>query len=949
VNFYEIDELVLDTRYVRAIDGSIFPAAAPTNGASVVVRDAGTTTTRTVYDAPNAGANVIPQPLHTTNGRIEGYIAGETPIDLVVNGGTEPDGYVQRWSPPQAGSGGPGGGGLLDGQYSLGDYPAIDPEVDASGRLARLVQDIVDDGLINAGAQILVPLGAYSVSQIPAALMGAIDIEFRGVGGRGGGGATSAWIDYTGNDPNRAWDLRGSMGVRFVDVMLTYSNPAFVGTFLDYGHSVGTTPANRDSDFTSIDRCTIKGWGGADSASELISFDNAHSHNVGEVMLEEAVHAIVGRKNVNSYSNAITLTAVHTRNTQQAPIHNAGDGWVAICPVAEQLKDGSAGWYDSDFHAGGFDVAGGWMGDSDGTGWWVKWWGAGLQMRGTYLGGANGVSFGAGSSGSSVKGVKFDQCTKAFDVAAGCTDLELWPNTYNAVGTRITTADVPPNSILPTNSGGVSLSGTWNTTRLAADEYLQAYQGGANQVTLGRLASGVPGPGVALGQDLGVNVYKAAPDVLGTDDTLRIGANRTPHLDIVPVWAGVVAAAMRFGDGTGWRLDFGGPDGARKFSIYESGLLEFATGLQVISTVAGLLDIGGALRLAGALDLGGFKGTNAAAPTAAADLATKAYVDTVAAGLQQHSAVRAASVVNQPLGAQGSRTVDGVACASGDRVLLKAQTTASENGIYVVNADFSLSRAADGTQGNLKGGATVWANEGTTNADTAWTLVTNDPITVGTTAQTWTQSSALGQVVAGGGLTKTGSQLDVGAGTAIQVNADTIDVVLGSSGASAAAGNDPRFPAGADIALADLGQPLIDALLPWQIDVNPFLTPAQQTNWATLLNDANQVTAWSKKSSGAQDAVIGWDVVLAAGTWTIEILTITAGDEGIVTVALDGTSQGTLDLYSAAVTYNQSKKLTGLAVAATGKKRLTLTMATKNASSSNYVGHLTALRLLRTA
>lgn len=103
------------------------------------------------------------------------------------------------------------------------------------------------------------------------------------------------------------------------------------------------------------------------------------------------------------------------------------------------------------------------------------------------------------------------------------------------------------------------------------------------------------------------------------------------------------------------------------------------------------------------------------------------------------------------------------------------------------------------------------------------------------------------------------------------------------------------------------------------------------------------------KSSGAQNAVIGWDVLLAAGTWTLELLHNKGSDRGIYTVALAGSSIGTIDGYNASLSPKQRSQITGITVAATGKKRLTLTMASKHASSSSYFGHLSGLRLLRTA
>jgi hypothetical protein len=83
-------------------------------------------------------------------------------------------------------------------------------------------------------------------------------------------------------------------------------------------------------------------------------------------------------------------------------------------------------------------------------------------------------------------------------------------------------------------------------------------------------------------------------------------------------------------------------------------------------------------------------------------------------------------------------TIDGVVVTAGDRVLLKNQTTASENGIYTYSA-LGLVRAPDGEQDFLTSGAAVFVEDGDTNDTTMWYLATNDPITVGSTLQVWAQ------------------------------------------------------------------------------------------------------------------------------------------------------------------------------------------------------------------
>jgi hypothetical protein len=167
--------------------------------------------------------------------------------------------------------------------------------------------------------------------------------------------------------------------------------------------------------------------------------------------------------------------------------------------------------------------------------------------------------------------------------------------------------------------------------------------------------------------------------------------------------------------------------------------------------------------------------TNLATPTADTDAATKAYVDASRSGLDVKASVRAATTANITL--SGTQTIDGVAVIAGDRVLVKDQSTASANGIYVVAAStWSRSTDAD-TDAEVHAGMFTFVEEGTTNADTGWVLSTNNPIVVGSTSLTFAQFSGTGQITAGAGLTKTGNTIDaVGTSNRITVNADSIDI-----------------------------------------------------------------------------------------------------------------------------------------------------------------------------
>lgn len=162
--------------------------------------------------------------------------------------------------------------------------------------------------------------------------------------------------------------------------------------------------------------------------------------------------------------------------------------------------------------------------------------------------------------------------------------------------------------------------------------------------------------------------------------------------------------------------------------------------------------------------------TNLLTPTVATDAATKAYVDAAISGLDIKASVRAASTGNLTLSGPGA-TIDGVTMVAGDRVLLLAQTTPSQNGVYVWNgAAVPMTRATDAdTSAKVTAGLFVFVAEGTVNSDRGYVLTTNDAIVLDTTNLTFTQFSGSGSVVGTTNrITVTGNQVDVSASYAGQ-------------------------------------------------------------------------------------------------------------------------------------------------------------------------------------
>lgn len=167
--------------------------------------------------------------------------------------------------------------------------------------------------------------------------------------------------------------------------------------------------------------------------------------------------------------------------------------------------------------------------------------------------------------------------------------------------------------------------------------------------------------------------------------------------------------------------------------------------------------------------------------------AVYARINDAIQGLDIKESVRAATTANIVL--SGLQTVDGVNLATGNRVLVKNQTTASQNGIYVV-AVGAWARSEDAnTSPEVTSGMYTFVSQGTIAGKTGWVLTTPDPIVLNTTALTFEQFSAAGQVIDGPGLFFSGNILGVGTASSsrIVVNANNIDlattgVVAGSYG-----------------------------------------------------------------------------------------------------------------------------------------------------------------------
>ena len=180
----------------------------------------------------------------------------------------------------------------------------------------------------------------------------------------------------------------------------------------------------------------------------------------------------------------------------------------------------------------------------------------------------------------------------------------------------------------------------------------------------------------------------------------------------------------------------------------------------------------------GVVDVNTSRISNVTDPTQAQDAATKAYVDAVKVGLDIKDSVTVATTANITIATalNVGDTIDGISLSDGDRVLVKDQSTATENGIYVAGS--SPARAGDANaNAELTGGSFVFVEQGTANGDNGYVFTHNGTPTLGSTNLTVAQFSGAGQITAGAALTKTGNQLDVGVDdSSIEVSSDALRV-----------------------------------------------------------------------------------------------------------------------------------------------------------------------------
>ena len=245
----------------------------------------------------------------------------------------------------------------------------------------------------------------------------------------------------------------------------------------------------------------------------------------------------------------------------------------------------------------------------------------------------------------------------------------------------------------------------------------------------------------------------------------------------------------------------------------------------------------------GAISANSQKITNLATPTADGDAASKSYVDGVSQGLDIKDSCVAATTGNITISTalNNGDTLDGVSLSTNDRVLVKDQSTASENGIYIVGS--SPARADDLAAGADAAGMFTFVEQGTVNADNGFVCTSNKgSAVVGTNNLAFAQFSGAGQITAGDGLDKSANTLSVdlksNGGIVIESTEMAVDLSASSITGTLAVGDGGTGATSASAAITALGLVIGTDVEPHSDKLTELATMGQTT--ANALADLSE-------------------------------------------------------------------------------------------------------------
>jgi hypothetical protein len=288
-------------------------------------------------------------------------------------------------------------------------------------------------------------------------------------------------------------------------------------------------------------------------------------------------------------------------------------------------------------------------------------------------------------------------------------------------------------------------------------------------------------------------------------------------------------------------------------------------------------------------------GTISTSPVSSSDIANKYYVDMVAQGLGPKAACTVATTANISL--TGLQSIDGYTTLAGDRVLVKNQTTSSQNGIYIASTS-AWARSSDlNVWSEVSGAYTVILNGG--QAQTGWVCTASPTGTIGVTAMPWVQFSGSATYYAGTGLTLASNTFSI-------TNTGVTSGTYGSASQT----------------------------VTFVINAQGQITSATSQNIAIVASQITSGTISSNLISGFYTGITGVGT-LTAGTWNASTIGVAYGGTGATT--LTGYVKGSGTSALTAVSSIPNTDITGLG-----------TMSTQNASSVAITGGSGAFSTLKT-